>query len=182
MTTAKSQDNNMSPFAKRLKQLLLERNKPASWLEEKAGLGTGTLSKLFTSENREPSTATRKKIAAALDVPVSTFDLGSDEEATALLVAAEAKAAERRRAPRADVEYNDRYNSRALVVRSLRGVYDDEVLDAVCMEAEHGDDPGEAYWRKRVKEIWREREAAKLEVSKPFAPLDFSMISEPERR
>ena len=58
ITVYKCQDPTMSRFSTLVTEALRSRKKTVSWLEEQAGLGSGTLSKLLNGEGRTPSRRT----------------------------------------------------------------------------------------------------------------------------
>lgn len=149
------------------------------WLEESAGLTRGHLSRIVRAA-KSPSGDTVEKIAQTLGVSVVWLLSGEGEPDAAAAVPTRALT-KAQKVERPDIEWVDRYPSRAVVIASLRGIYDPEVLQALSLIVQHSEqDPGEDHWRREARRIQRERELAKAELKSARDNNDFSMFVEPD--
>lgn len=198
--------NMATTLKSRLMMILEDLGVNASTLSERAGLARSHVHTMMNSKSsiREP---TAQKLAAASGYsavwimtgtgPVkdpsivvqtsassesasdsSAIDPDADDDADPATIPV--LRVRRPRAGRLDIEYVDRYLSRPPVIKSLEGIYEPEVLEAVLLEAAHGEDPGEAFWRAEAERIFNEREKAKAKVRKAKS-IDFSMLGSPEK-
>lgn len=205
MSRSKQLTDKQSDAVRKALRLLIKRLGSQARVVEVTGLSGATLSNLL-GEKTGAGMMSAERIAAALGVPVAEM-LRLDEKALALaaspmppsvvvaspvdpdavddedvdLSTIPVLRVRPTRGERPDVEYVDRYPSRPAVIKSYEGVYEREVLEAVLLDAAHGEDPGEKFWRAEIKRIWRERELAKLEKAAGVKPLDFSMLGSADK-
>lgn len=144
----------MTLFAAKINALLEERDWAVTHLEQIAGLGSGTLSKLLKAgTDREPSAKTLAAVSKALGIPENEL-VGAPQRPP---LRAEPQA----RTPRQiAVVYDDPYPSRGVVLALLRGKVDANVLAALASirfnSEEPPGDPGEKFWLAEVKRLKRQ--------------------------
>ena len=148
----------MRTLAARVKSLLPRIQGSVRAFEEKHGISNGTLGALATGKRSRPSPEILQAVAAAFGVSV------------AWLVGEEVAPSEAAPAPERTTELDDRYPTRREAIALLRGVVDEQVLEAVALQSlEAKSDPGLEHWTKEIRKLSKLRSdiAREIEVEVP---------------
>lgn len=120
----------------------------AEQLEEKAGIGAGTVTRIESGQTKNPKPPTMVGLARALGVSVEDLDHARVGVA-----------------PSRRVEPDDLYPSRPQAIELMRGKLDEETLRALAQERLRDDvDPGLEAWIARAIELQRLRSAIPVGV------------------
>ncbi len=138
----------MATFASRVKDLLEEKKKTATWLGKMTGLDEGSISRLLNGQRKHPRADTVQAIAAALGVTTQFLLTGGERAETPSPPVRQTT-----------VVYDDSYPSRAVVMALLKTKVDANILAALAsIRLESDRDPGEAFWISEIHRLKRQLE------------------------